>query len=198
MEIGNKKLFKHIWPKSLLPYKPKFSGMILWQKAFFGPSIGGPLASNMDDLNKVKSAGGRPKKTSTETLDVKNIHLEWDGCEDIRDRLRNGGGLLVFAGDKKVGDNIPSEVASASVLQPFITRMSLLDSRPLPAVDGLRDEVEAVFLKNKRGETPEDKPDVIEIGWQIRKMLTFLKMKVRRREVSSAPYLILHGLETKK
>ena len=75
--------------------------------------------------------------------------------------------------------------------------MSLLDSRPLPAVDALRDEVEAVFLKNKRGETPEDKPDVIDIGWQIRKMLTFLKMKVRRREVPPAPYLILNGLETK-
>ena len=94
----------------------------------------------------------------------KTYTLEWDGCEDIRDRLRNGGDLLVFAGDKKVGDNIPSEVANASVLQPFITRMSLLDSRPLPAVDALRDEVEAVFLKNKRGETPEDKPDVIDIG----------------------------------
>ena len=157
------------------------------------------LASNMADVNKVKSSGGgRPKKTSTETLDVKNIHLEWDGCEDIRDRLRNGGDLLVSPDGKKVSDTIPSVVSNASALQPFITRMSLLDSRPLPAVDALRDEVEAVFLKNKRGETPEDRPDVINIGWEIRKMLTFLKMKVRRGEVSSAPYLIFHGLETKK
>ena len=149
------------------------------------------VASKMAAENKeVKSGGGRPKKTSTETLDVKNIHLELDGSEDIRDRLRNGGDLLVIP-QKEVVDNIPSVVANASVLQPFITRMSLLDSRPLPAVDGLRDEVEAIFLKNKRGETPEDRPDVINIGWQIRKMLTFLKMKVRRGEVSSAPHLIL-------
>lgn len=150
------------------------------------------VASKMAAENKeVKSGGGRPKKTSTETLDVKNIHLELDGSEEIRDRLRTGGDLLVIPGEKKVVDNIPAVVANASVLQPFITRMSLLDSRPLPAVDGLRDEVEAIFLKNKRGETPEDRPDVINIGWQIRKMLTFLKMKVRRGEVSSAPYLIL-------
>ena len=148
-----------------------------------------------------KKPCGRPKNVVSESLDLATLHTEWDGCEDIRDRLRDGGGLLV---DGK-GEDINVVVSNSSVLQPLVTRMSLCQSRPLPNVDALRDQVEQVYLKNKRGQTPEDQPDVIAISWRLRKLLGYLKMKVRRREVSSVPRFnfILHytyhtsGLEEK-
>ena len=130
-----------------------------------------------------KKPCGRPKNVVSESLDLATLHTEWDGCEDVRDRLRGGGGLLV---DGK-GEDIKVVLSNSSVLQPLVTRMSLCQSRPLPNVDALRDEVEQVYLKNKRGQTPEDQPDVIAISWKIRKLLTYLKMKVRRKEVSSVP-----------
>ena len=130
-----------------------------------------------------KKQAGRPKLSSTEALDISGLHLEWDANPEIRNRLREGGPLM-----EKVGEDIPSAVANVGLLQPMVTRMSLTETRPLPAVEALRDEVETIYLRNKRGSTPEDTPDVVALAWGIRKLLVFLKMKVRRREVSSAPF----------
>ena len=132
-----------------------------------------------------RKSGGRPKLTTHELLDIKGLHLEWDSSEKIRDQLRGGGDLL--QGDK--GEDITICVKNVEVLQPLITKMSLTTNRPLPAVESLRDEVEAVYLKNKRGTTPEDAPNVVELSWRIRKLLGFIKMKVRRREVSGVTFL---------
>lgn len=132
-----------------------------------------------------KKPAGRPKSTTTEVLDIANIHQDWDGCAELRERVLNEGDLLVEPHE----DNIPSSVANFLALQPFITRMSLSSTRPLPAIETLREEVERFYLKCKRGGTPQDSPDVVAISWKLRKMLGFIKMKVRRREVSSAPLL---------
>lgn len=134
----------------------------------------------------IKKAG-RPKQSTHELLDLKGLHLEWDCSEKVRDRLRGGGDLL--EGTK--GEDIPNCVKNVEVLQPLITKMSLTTSRPVPVVESLRDEVEAVYLKNKRGATPEDMPNVVELSWRIRKLLGFIKMKVRRREVSGVTFLHL-------
>ena len=135
-----------------------------------------------------KKPAGRPKNEVTEVLDVSNLHGEWDGEEEIRDRLRDGGELLV----EGKGEDIPSVLSNVAVLQPILTRMSMTVSRPLPTVESLRDEVEAIYKKTKRGDNPENTTDVIKLSWKIRKYLTFIKMKVRRQEVSSVPrcYLI--------
>lgn len=136
-----------------------------------------------------RKPAGRPKSVMTENLDIGGMHNEWDGCEAIRTRLRNGEDLLVG----KINEDIPSLVANIEILQPLITRMSLTATRPLPAVDALRDEVEATYIANKRGQTPEDQPDVVATSWKIRKLLVFLKMKVRRHEVSTVPSLRYMG-----
>ena len=130
-----------------------------------------------------KKPAGRPKNATTEVLDIAKIHQDWDGCVELRDRVMDGGNLLVEPHE----DNIPSSVANFLALQPFITRMSLSSTRPLPAIETLREEVECFYLKCKRGGTSADFQDVVQIAWKVRKMLGFIKMKVRRREVSSAP-----------
>lgn len=133
-----------------------------------------------------KRPAGRPKNTVSEQLDITRLHLEWDACEEIRKSVLEGGGLIA----EGKGEDIKAVLDNQMCLQPFITRMSLTQSRPMPSVDHLRLEVEALYLKNKRGQTPEDQPDVIAIAWRIRKLLTYLKMKVRRHEVSSVPCFI--------
>ena len=35
-----------------------------------------------------------PKKVDPEPLDVSGVAEEWDGCEDVRDRLRAGGSAV--------------------------------------------------------------------------------------------------------
>ena len=92
-----------------------------------------------------KKQAGRPKLSSTEALDISGLHLEWDANPEIRNRLRDGGPLM-----EKVGEDIPSAVANVGLLQPMVTRMSLTETRPLPAVEALRDEVETIYLRNKR------------------------------------------------
>eukprot|EP00435_Cladocopium_sp_Y103_P074981 s151_g52.t2 len=121
-----------------------------------------------------KKPGGRPKQSSTEVLDITGLHLEWDSNPEIRNRLRDGGCLL----EGKAAEDIPSAITNVGVLQPLVTRMSLTQTRPLPAVEALRDEVETIYLRNKRGSAPEDSPDIVGLAWKIRKLLVFLKMKV--------------------
>lgn len=136
-------------------------------------------------LSKKKRPSGRPKSSVAETLNVADLHREWDCNEELRARLRDGQGLLT---DYK-SEDIQSTLENLHALQPLITRMSMTQTRPLPGVDGLRDEVEKFFLANKRGQSQEEFPDVVNISWKIRKFLGFVKMKVRRKEVSSAPFL---------
>ena len=140
-----------------------------------------------------KKPPGRKKSLTLETLDIKSIHVDWDAQTEIRDRLRSGEHLM--ATSETAGEDIAVAVKNIEVLQPFITRMSLTETRPLPAIDHLRSEIEMCYVKNKRGESPEDMPDVVGMGWRIRKLLGFVKMKVRRSEVSTAPFMQICSLE---
>ena len=135
-------------------------------------------------LNRKKPAG-RPKNAVVEVLPIDQLHLDWNGHEELRDRVLDGGDMLVTP----QGEDIPSVVANYPALQPMVTRMSMTTSRPMPVIETLRDEVESFYLKNTRGKTLEDSPDVVAIAWKLRKMLGFIKMKVRRHEVSSVPFL---------
>ena len=136
-------------------------------------------------VNTKKKPAGRKKAPCTEVLDLTNLSQEWDSQDEIRDRLRKGEGLLV----EGKGEDIPSVLAVLPVLQPFITRMSLTTTRPLPPVETLREEVETIYLRNQRVLNGENAPDVVGISWRIRKLLAFTKMKARRGEVSHVPHL---------
>lgn len=126
---------------------------------------------------------GRPRKP-IETLDVKGISAIWDDVDEIRSRLRDEQRLM--ATDPSQGESIQACSKDHALLLPLLARMSLLETRPLPPIDPLRDEVEMIFNRNKMGSSADLGADVVKIAWHLRKLLGFIKMKTRRHEVSVA------------
>lgn len=127
-----------------------------------------------------------PKKGSKEeleVLDIAGISEEWDSEEDIRGRLRDGMPLL----NPDSPENVQECCAVASVLIPVLTRMAVMNTKPLPPIDPLRSEIEILMTKNKRGDAPELGQDVIKSAWRVKKLCGFVKMKARREEVSTVP-----------
>ncbi len=127
-----------------------------------------------------KSNGGADPPS--EALDVSGLAEEWDQCDDIRTRLRDGEGLIH---KDAVLEDVRGCVLSASLLVPVLTRMSLKESKPLPPITELRGEIETVFVKNKRVQSPELLEEVVKASWRVKKFCGFIKMKTRREEVST-------------
>ena len=138
----------------------------------------------MPDDSKAARPKGRPRQP-LEKLDLERISEEWDSSELVRDRMRSSGYLMADSTTEDIGCCVKEQV----VLWPFLTRMSLTRTRPVPAVDALRSEVQAFFLLCKRPASKDDEAEVFRLSWRIRKLLGFIKMKVRRQEVSNAPCL---------
>lgn len=144
-------------------------------------------ASLEKDLNQPMAAVSKNKKVKQKTrpedeLDCEGLAQEWDSCEDIRGRLRDGLSIK----EPDTSENVSGCAANASLLVPILTRMSLKDGRPLPPIHPLRDQLDKLMCKNKRGETPETAKEVIDTSWSLKKMCGFVKMKTRREEVSTA------------
>ena len=110
-------------------------------------------------------------------LDIEGVLDEWDSTQAIRDRLRQGGRLV---------DTTDCTVKTcgqySEVLGPIILRMAGGPNK-VPDVSPLREEIPNLYVKNKQDKSVEHE-DVIEESMIIRKMCGFVKMKVRREEVS--------------
>lgn len=111
--------------------------------------------------------------------DVFSMALEWDSIQSIRTTLRSGGTLL--DGDSP---DIKSSVANKSVLMPVLRWMASRPGQKLPEVDQVRTEIRVLYVQNK---VDADACQVGKDGWLLRKYLGFIKMKVRRGEVSIDP-----------
>ena len=107
---------------------------------------------------------------------------EWDQCDDIRERLRDGGDLIH---PEATSEDVKGCVLVASLLTPLLTRMFLKDSRPLPPIMDLRIQIEKLYVKNKRHTTPEQLSEIVKASWRVKKFCGFVKMKTRRHEVST-------------
>ena len=125
--------------------------------------------------------GGRNGRPGGQ-LDIEGVLDEWDSTTAIRDRLREGG-RLVETGDCTV--KLCGQYAE--VLGPIILRMAGGPNK-VPDVNPLRQEISYLYVKNKQDKSVEHQ-DVIDDGWIIRKMCGFVKMKVRREEVSVVGWL---------
>ena len=107
----------------------------------------------------------------------------WDSIPSVRQRLRSGSHLIEEVSSKNVDIRTPSTYND--VLLPVMERMRETE-RKLPFIDDLKMEIKSLFELNKRD---IDEGDLQKISWTIRKQCGFVKMKVRRMEVSIVAWL---------
>jgi hypothetical protein len=117
----------------------------------------------------------------TEILDVAGLCAQWDECEDIRSRLRDGESFIHPEGKN---DDVQGCCRNASLLIPILTRMAALEGKPMPPVEPLREQIDELMTKNKRGNAPEECEEIVKASWRVKKLCGFVKMKCRRAEVS--------------
>ena len=110
---------------------------------------------------------------------------EWEATPEIRDSLREGKPLIHEVSEKQVDIKLPSKFSA--VIKPILVRMAAADKK-MPGVDALRAEIQTVLDLTKR--LSNDEGEIDKYTWLIRKQLTFIKAKCRRREVSIVPCLI--------
>ena len=121
-------------------------------------------------------------------LNIADIHEQWDSKPDVRGRLRDGGGFLHPHSGLCVDNQVC--VLNKSILEPIICGMSSSPDRKLPGVGCLRNEIALCFRANKRvGKDVE--ACLAGDATHVRKLLSFVKAKVRREEVSLASHLNL-------
>ena len=114
-------------------------------------------------------------------LDISGIHQTWDSDSDIRNRLRGGMGLL----HPKTGLNCDNTTCSLNrgLLTPILLGMSGNPERKLPGLNDLRHEMMCIYRANNRiGK--EIREAVAGDATHIRKLLSHVKSKARRQEVS--------------
>ena len=119
-------------------------------------------------------------------LDLDGLAAEWDGTVSIRSALREGEKLLELT-----NVDIKACVVAKDVLTPLLHRMLSKECK-LPDVEPLRDNIRDVYLRNK---SEPDAATILGTSWQVRRLLGFIKMKVRRSEVSVEPRLYFEILE---
>ena len=126
-----------------------------------------------------------PKKKgpSSNALDIIDIHLEWDGDADLRQRLLDGGSVMAPG---PCCEDISTCLKNRALLAPILTKMASHESRKVPPIDSLVDEILRLLGRAKRGPETENQSDVIsKSSSAIKKLCGFVKMKCRRREVST-------------
>ena len=116
---------------------------------------------------------------------IKGIAQEWDGIIELRDRVREGGPILDPRSVHKQLD-INQCVINHALLSPLAACICVAE-RKLPTIDDLRDELVCLLTLNKR--QGEDLVVMVEdTAKHVKGLCTFLKLKVRRKEVSTATW----------
>ena len=126
---------------------------------------------------------------ATSATDIEGVHVEWDEDTELREFLREGGRIL----EPPSCQDISTCLKNASMMRPVLTRMSLKEKRDLPGIDQIKSEIELLLQKNKQGLECEYL-DISKRAMLFKKLLGFVKNKVRRREVSTATRLRLRSL----
>lgn len=124
-----------------------------------------------------------PRKAAVNCSGLANA---WDGYAAIRDYLRDGGGVNVLFPDNT---QVCVKAVSAShiyhTMHEICERVAMVSQQPQPSVGPLRDEL--IRLYKKAGRTSDLDKIVIDDSWYIRKFFSLIKMKTRKRLVSTAP-----------
>ena len=128
---------------------------------------------------------------ASKDIDISGLANDWDASPEIRTRLRNGGFLIHPDTNKKI--LIKTASLNRAVLQPLLEKMAPASGdanggkcSPSPGVEEVREEVKALMDMNKR---QVDFETVDREAWTIKRFLAFIKLKIRKREVSTETYL---------
>ncbi|CAE7432716.1 unnamed protein product [Symbiodinium sp. CCMP2456] len=119
-------------------------------------------------------------------LIITDIHLAWDGCSSVRQRLRDGIGVMHSSSGLSC-DNGTCKLNS-DILLPILHCMSENNQKKLPSVGDLRTELGKIFTVNKRVGA-DIQGLVASEAIHIRKLLSFVKAKARRGEVSKVMFM---------
>ena len=125
-------------------------------------------------------------------LDVSGLANEWDAETSIRSHLRESKQPLFNP------DVSPDTVKACTggdhihaILKVMCQRTACVEGHPQAPVSGLREELRLLYQKG--GQIPTES-DIVTDSWMIRKLRSFIKMKCRRRKVSTVPYSKLWNL----
>ena len=125
-------------------------------------------------------------------LDVSGLASDWDAEPSIRSHLRESKEPL-FNPDVSP-DTVKACTGTDHVhaaLKVMCQRTAAVEGHPQAPVTGLREELRLLYQKT--GQIPSE-PDIVTDSWMIRKLMSFIKMKCRRRKVSTAPLSKLRNL----
>ena len=114
-------------------------------------------------------------------LSIEGVFEAWDSKGDIRQRLRDGYGMM-HTESGLACDNAVC-ILNADILLPLLHIMSGSRERKLPSVGDLRSEMAKAFTTNKRV-GPDVGAAVASEAIHVRKLLSHVKSKARREEVS--------------
>ena len=127
-------------------------------------------------------APGSSEESLGSRLDLTSLAQEWDSDPELRGRWRDGGSFL--HPDTPAGEDIKGCCLNRMLLVPLLTRMAVSEKRVLPSIHDLHAAVESALTLNKRPPKPEDYEGLMAVAWRVRFVAGFVKMKVRRSEVS--------------
>ena len=115
---------------------------------------------------------------TTLRFDCDGLASKWEGFEGLRNAMRAGSPLV----SGSLGDfTVARVVQNIELLVPVLAR-SVACKHKRPEVEELREQI-SVFLNLCQRKTADN--DVDDWAWELRKMLTFVKRKVQREEVST-------------
>lgn len=129
---------------------------------------------------------GKPK------LDLTSLATELEREASIRDYLREDPPQDLFDDDQKVAVKTACLPHIHAILKNLMLRTISTEGMPQPPVAPLREEL--VQLYQKCGRSPVEST-IIRDSWYIRKFTGMIKMKTRKKKVSTVPclkHVLLH------
>ena len=114
-------------------------------------------------------------------LDIDGVHQAWDGAKVLRTRMRDGEPFMHPPSGLSADNRVCN--LNRDILLPMLDAMGSFPDRRLPSTPALRTEIQAFLECNKRL-SPADAANIPGDAIHIRKLLSFVKAKARREEVS--------------
>lgn len=115
-------------------------------------------------------------------MDVASLGVTWEASEVIRSRLRKEKTLLSHpSSESHCEANRPNAVSNSEVLIPGLVALRNTAGWKLPHLEPLQQEIMTVF--EKLGVEVDDS-HIYKTSMELKKLLGFVKRRVRRREVT--------------